>query len=373
MELLPVNLEQFWKDDKAAHEDNCFSPDAPQVAFGIRMSEECVLSEFGEETDNPMWIPPPREHRIELNKRYNDKAEKIVGIRLLKEDFPPEEQSFPKIKQIGEVFGGTYNQRGGTIWLESDIKTSKQLEEKLDEVDKMNLREFILPANWEKRCKYLYEEFGVKPERLHSVRGPVTLACSILGVEGLVFLLIEEPDLAKRFSDAIAKTIIGISEIMDTEAGAETFGFEFYDDNCCMLNAELYEFFAYPILKKVFARFSPEPEHERYQHSDSAMGHLLPVLGRLNFTGVNFGPTVTIDIIRKHMPKARIDGCISPSVFMKENNEKLIAEVKRDCEMAKQFGGGVNISTAGSINYGSTLANMRTVMWAICEYGRYNV
>ena len=138
-----------------------------------------------------------------------------------------------------------------------------------------------------------------------------------------------------------------------------------------MLNAELYEFFGYPVLKKVFERFSPEPQHERYQHSDSAMEPLLPVLGKLGFNGVNFGPTVTVDKIREHMPIARIDGCISPMTFMDDNRDGIIADVKRDCEMAQQYGRGVNITTAGSVNFGSTLAGMRAIMWAICEYGRY--
>ena len=49
MNLLPVDLEKFWKDDALAHEDNCFSQNAPQVALGLRMSDECVFSELGED------------------------------------------------------------------------------------------------------------------------------------------------------------------------------------------------------------------------------------------------------------------------------------------------------------------------------------
>jgi len=371
MAQLHVDLAQFWKDDKLAHEDNCFSVNAPQVALGLRMSEECVLAEFGEELDNPLWMRPERKRRTLLNKRYNDKAEKIVGIRLLPEDFPPDEYEFPETKRIGEVFGGRYSLHDGSEWLDSDIKTYNQLERKLDEVDRLNLRDFILPVDWDVRCRFLYENFGIKPPPLCGVRGPITLACSLLGVENFIFLLYEEPELAERFSKTIADTIIGIAEIMEEESGATLPGFEFYDDNCCMLNIDLYESFGYPILKKVFDRFAPESHHTRFQHSDSAMEHLLPVLGKLNFTGVNFGPTVTVDKIRPHLPKARIDGCLSPRTFMKDDRAGIIADVKRDCEMAKQYGRGVNITTAGSINYGSMLEGMRTVMWAICEYGRY--
>jgi uroporphyrinogen decarboxylase len=108
----------------------------------------------------------------------------------------------------------------------------------------------------------------------------------------------------------------------------------------------------------------------RYQHSDSAMAHLLPILGRLNLTGCNFGPTVLVDQIRKYMPKTRIDACLAPFTFMNNDQESIIKEVKRDCEMAREHR-GLNLSTAGSINNGSLLTSMLTVMYAIQNYGRY--
>ena len=371
MDLLPVDLERFWKDDALAHEENCFSLNAPQTAFGIRMSDECVFAELGEA--GAPWAHTPLGRRVELNKRYNDKAEKIVGKRLLREEFAPPGSHLPEIKRIGEVFGGRYTWFNDTEWLESGINGPKALEARLDMIDKLDLRAFILPRDWEEQCKIKFERYGARPGTIHGVRGPATLACSVYGIENLIYLIQDAPELAKRFSGTIASVIIQIAEIMDEEAGVSgnSFGFGFNDDNCCMLNAEMYEFFAYPILKRVFDRFCPEPQHWRYQHSDSAMEHLLPVLGKLGFHGVNFGPTVTIDKIREYMPKTRIDGCIAPFTFMGGDRGKLIGEVKRDCEMAKRYGRGVNICTAGSINDGSSLENMRAAMWAVCEYGRY--
>ena len=46
---LDLDIEQFWKDEALAHKENCFSKQSPQVALGIRMSEECVFAELGEE------------------------------------------------------------------------------------------------------------------------------------------------------------------------------------------------------------------------------------------------------------------------------------------------------------------------------------
>ncbi len=370
--MFDVDIDQFWKDDELAHQDNCFSKNAPQAALGIRMSDECVFAELGE-TGEP-WGYTPRERRIELNKRYNDKAEKTVGKRLLRESFPLPDEFFPPVREIGEVFGGRYITSAHSTWLEDSCSTPQELEKVLDRVEKINLREFIFPPQWESEKKRISEEYGKKPDLWRHVRGPVTLATSIYGSENLIFLIMDEPELAERFSRVVSDVIFQYASIFDNEAGYETgkapSGFHFSDDNCCLLRPEMYELFGYPVLKRIFDQWSPNPGDERYQHSDSDMGHLLPMLGKLNLTGCNFGPNVLVDEIRKHMPDTRIDGCLSPLAFMHNDAEQVINEVKRDCEAAKEFR-GLNLATAGSINYGSLLSSMRTVMYVIQNYGRY--
>lgn len=372
--MLPVDVERFWQDDLLAHKENCFSKEAPQVALGIRMSDECVFDELGEE-GNP-WGHTPRERRIELNKRYNDLAEQLVGKRLLKESFPTEKEVFPAYKQIGEVFGGRYIFNGESTWLEGSCNTPIELEKILDRVDNMDIRSFILPKNWESEKNRLWNDYGKKPGLWRHVRGPVTLATSIYGVENLLYLYYDEPELFCRFSKTIEKVIMEYITIFREEAGYDEdtapHGFSFADDNCCLMTPEMYEVFGYPVLKAVFERCSPNEGDNRYQHSDSAMGHLLPILSKLNLTGCNFGPTLTVEEIRKHMPRTRIDGQLAPFTFMRNNQEEIIAEVKRDCEMAKVGDlRGLNLSTAGSINNGSSLLSMRTVMYAIQNFGRY--
>ncbi len=374
--MLNLDIEQFWKDDKLAHEDNCFSNDAPQAALGVRMSDTCVFAELGE--TGKLWLPLDRERRMELNKRYNDKAEKIVGKRFLGEYYPADDEKYPAILSIGEVFGGRNMTHEHSVWLESSINTPEKLEKQLDKVDSMDIRDFILPDNWYSEKKRINEKYGTRPIQVRSVRGPVTLATSIYGVENLIFLILDAPELAERFSKTIARVIIKITETMDEECGFTPEnapnGFRFYDDDCNLMTPEMYNLFGYPVLKEVFAYTDRNPDfhkHKRYQHSDSAMTHLLPQLADFNLTGCNFGPTVTVEEIRKHMPNTRIDGQLAPFTLMSNNEEDIIAEVKRDCEMAKDTK-GLNIATAGSVNNGSMLTSYRTVMAAIQNYGRYS-
>jgi len=370
-----LDIERFWKDDSASREGNCFAKSTMQPALGIRMSDECVFAELGEEGEP--WGYTERERRIELNKRYNEKALKTVGKSLLVEEYPPEDSYLPGTVQIGKIFGGEYTYEAGTYWLHGDFESEKDLEKMLDNVEKADIREMILPERWEYEKKRIFETYGNRPSQFMGIRGPITLMNSLYGTERMLYLMCDAPELCRRFSDAIADVVIKYIKIMITESGKtlDNFehGFYFADDDCNLLTPELYENFGYPVLKKVFDFAAPNAEDTRYQHSDSAMGHLLPILSRLNLTGCNFGPTLTVREIRKHMPKTCIDGQVAPFTFMSNDETKIIEEVKRDCEMAKENDlRGLNLSCAGSINNGSLLTSMKAVMWAVQKYGQYN-
>ena len=134
---LDLDIEQFWKDEDRSHDDNCFAKSNPQVALGIRMSDECVFAELGEEGQPWGYTDPQR--RYELNCRYNEKARKIVGRALLAENkpLPPEKQpkvTIPGYRPIGEVFGGQYVFDGTTTWLKGTMNDADDLAKKLKEV-----------------------------------------------------------------------------------------------------------------------------------------------------------------------------------------------------------------------------------------------
>ena len=382
--MLDLDIEQFWKDDELAHKENCFSKEAPQVALGIRMSDECVFAELGEEGEPWGYTAP--ERRYDLNCRYNEKAIQIVGRPLLKENkpLPPEKRpkvEIPSYRKIGEVFGGKYVFDGSNTWLEGTVNDPDDLKKLLVSVramanDPEAFRKFVLPADWDEKCKAVYELYGERPKQFSNIRGPVTLATSVFGIEELTYLYYDDEDLYKEFADVIGDVVLAYIKLFIKESGNtyETFkhSFRFYDDDCYLLTPDMYADFGYPVLKRVFDFVCPDPEDFRYQHSDSAMAHLLPQLADFNLTACNFGPTITVQEIRKHMPRTRIDGQLAPFTFMKNNEAEIIAEVKRDCEAAKENDArGVNIYTAGSINNGSLLTSMRTVMATIQKYGRY--
>ncbi|MFP4176370.1 MAG: hypothetical protein ACLFT2_04020 [Candidatus Brocadiia bacterium] len=375
--LAPVDLDRFYEDQAVAAQDP-FGDDIPQCPLGIWMNGRCVFDELGVEVDHWRYQNDP-EWRLELNRRYNDRAERIVGKRLLNEDPPDpdaEDENYPPVKRLGHIFDGEWEWQGESWWLKQAASTAEELREVLDRAEARieNLREFMLPENWDEKRDRLME-MGIKPNLYRHQRGPVTFAMSIYGVENLIFLIQDDKDLAGRFRDLICRGMLKRARILDEEAGysPETAprGFSFADDNCALLTPDMYEFFGYPILEAVFEEYAPDPDDRRYQHSDSDMGHIVPILGRLDLTGVNFGPTVMVDHIREHLPRAVIDGQLAPFTFSRNEEENIVAEFLRDFEMARPER-GLNFRTAGSVNNGSRLTGLRLIMSAIQRFGRYD-
>jgi uroporphyrinogen decarboxylase len=371
--LAPLDLKRFWADNEQAHR-NPWAADCPQVPLGVTMSDECVLAELGVEED---WhrLVHDRPYNLDLRRRYNDKAEQIVGRRLLHEFALGQERGWRGINELRDIFEAKNVWQNGSYWMHQSATNEDELRALLDRVEARleNLRAFLLPADWEEQKARITAAGGRAP-LYRGQRGPVTFAMSVYGVENLIFLIADNPDLAGRFRDTVQRAILARARLLDEEAGYAPAnaprGWYWCDDNCAMLNAEMYDFFAYPILKAVFERYSPAAEDMRGQHSDSDMAQHLPTLGRLGLTTVNFGPNLTVAQIREHLPKAQIHGQLAPFTLSRNEEVNIVAEFMRDFEMAREKKGLI-FSTAGSINNGSRLTSMRLIMAAIQEYGRY--
>lgn len=372
--LAPVDFDHFWEADAKAKHDT-FSADCPQVACGVMMSSEAVWDELGLEEN---WKRQEEDiaYRVHLNRQYNDIAEKIVGKRLLSETLPDPQKQYPKVKTLADIFEAQQEWHIWSYWLKQSADTPDELEALLDRVERRleNLREFVLPTNWDVEKDRLMA-MGIKPNLYRGQRGPVTFATSIFGTENLLYLILDQPELAERLRDVILRAMLGLAEVLDEQAGWDDScdwgrGFGFADDNCALLTPQMYEFFGYPILQSIFERYAPLPGDGRYQHSDSDMGHLLPILGRLHFTGVNFGPNIRVSHITEHMPNTEIHGTIAPFTLSRDDHLGLITEALRDFDEAHERK-GLKLATAGSINNGSRLSGMRLIMSAIQHFGQY--
>lgn len=365
--MTDIDLTQFWHDNTAALVDP-FSAGNPRTPMGIGMGACVMFAELGlaedmkRLEDDPVWAR-------QCVRAYNDKAEKIVGRRLMYEPAgEPTAPRPPRIRMVGEVFGCHRVRESQSWWLLEAAKTPAELVALLDRAEQLDVESQMFGDDFDHRAQQAWDAAGRRPRFTMSLRGPVTLATSIYGVENLVFLLVDDPPLAARFRDVLKHIILQyyrLSRARHQRLGAQVLpGFRFMDDNCAMLTPEMYAFFAQPIVQAVYDEFSPQPDHVRYQHSDSDMAHLLPVLAQTGMNRVNFGPTVRFSEIRRHMPRAIVEGTLAPFTFMRNDTEQIMGEVQRDLDEARETRGLV-VATAGSVNNGSRLTSLLTVMRTI--------
>ena len=371
--LAPVDLERFWADNDQARLDP-FGKNITQIPLGWLMWPDNIWDELGLPEDNWRYLHDD-PWRVEVAKEYNARSEAIVGRKFL-DDAPADPgRSYPAIRQLHDIFDAHQQWHAGSWWIAQCIHNPDELSRMLDQVEKRleNLRGFLLPAGWDQARKRLLGQ-GIRPAQYTMQRGPVTFASSIYGCEELIYLILDQEELARRFSNAILHAMLGIRQVLEEEAGltreSAPRSFIFNDDNCYLLTAEMHEQFALPILQGMFAYCAPEEGHYRYQHSDSAMGHLLPVLAKLKLSGCNFGPTLSVREIRQAMPRTAIHGQLDPMVFCRNDRRDILRQLLRYFAQAREQRGLV-FQTAGVVNNGTRLSSLRLIMAGIQRYARY--
>ena len=375
--LAPVDLERFWADQDVANQDP-FGSHISQPPLGAICNWECVFDEMGVEQDWWRFLYADEAWALDLSRRYNDVAGRIVGRPLLPATPVDRTRVWPEIKALNDIFESRNVWEGGakgSWWLQQAANTPEELAALLDRVERRleHLRGFLFPDNWDEE-KHRLEALGLRVPLYRGQRGPCTFACSVYGAENLLLLYYDDPGLMRRFSEVLRRAILERARVIDEEAGFSPAtaprGWSWADDNSCLFNTEMFESFAMPIHRAVLGRYAPDPGDRRYQHSDSAMGHLLPLLSELDLNGVNFGPTLRVREIRQYCPHAVIEGQMAPFTFSRNEEANMVAEFLRDFEQAREKR-GLRFATAGSINNGSRLTGMRLLMAAIQRYGQY--
>ncbi len=364
-----LDLHRFWQDNQLALADP-FALDIPQFPMACDLGYHCMFDELGIASD--MWRVETDDAWVrEMARAYNDKAEAIIGRRVLNENYDLSQQ-FPHVKSVGELFGCERLWHSESWWLKEAADTPEGLEKLLDHLDTMDVEASMFPDDWEKACQRIFDQHGLRPQLGRALRGPVTVATSIYGAENLIYLILDAPELAARFRDTLLRVVLAYYKICDRYSGRDPQqgGFRFFDDNCALLTPDMYAFFSQPILQKVFETFAPEPEDLRYQHSDSDMEHLLPLLAETGMNRVNFGPNVRFASIRPAMPKAIVEGTLAPFTLMRNDEPGIVSELRRDFDEARDTRGLV-VATAGSVNDGTRLTSVRLMMQTIVEHGRF--
>jgi uroporphyrinogen decarboxylase len=356
-----LDVNAFWDEN-----DRCqaFTTDKPRCSLSFSPDDHWLF-EFMQ-VPSTLRYYEDKEYRDALHRETNRITQEYVGKTFFAEDtwqFSP--------KRIENLFGCEFSYlEGSTPWLTPVTGDPDEFARVLDRAEEIDLETWSLPPEyldeWEKRKKA-----GQRMPLLGTgSRGPATIMTSVLETETTVMWLFDHPDLMRRFRDILARKMVEFNRTLREFSGNMAKGWWITDDNCALFSPRLYREFCYPVLDAVLNAMAPG-DALRYQHSDSAMGHLIDMQVELGIRMVNYGPEVDAALIREKMPDAIIRGQMPPMLLRNGNPEEIRHRVVDDFRKAGATG-GLDVTTAGSLAAGTGVGRMRWCMQVVQDNCRYD-
>ena len=359
-----LDLEKFWQVNEQCMEP--FSTDKPRVPINYWLDDHYLFEAV--EISSTVKYYKDLDYRLKIHKKMNQITQKELGTTF----YPEQERKITE--ERFEVIMGSHREytEGGTPWLESQVKSIYDVKKLNERNKKLEIKEEIFPPGWWEEKRRFEEKTGEKIKLGGQFsRGPATMATSILGTENTCLFIMEEEEIMTDFFKIMTdKQLEYQYALMEATDNDNQGGFQINDDNCCLFPPEQYEKFCAPFMAQVFKEFAPHKEDRRHQHSDSNMGHLMPILNDLGVNEANLGPNLHPTEIREAMPNTVIYGQVPPMVLRDGSPEEIIELVKRDIKAVGDDGGLVECP-AGSVAAGTSFENLRVYMWAVQEYGQY--
>jgi len=358
-----LDLDAFWEENSL-----CQAPFDPKPRCSLSFSpDDHWLFEFVNAPSTLRYYFD-KSYRDQLHREANQVTRQYVGRTFFDEDTW---EYYPK--RIENLFGCEFSYtEGATPWLTPVTNDPEEFKKVLDQAEKTDIRSWALPEDYLKEWEQRKSAGKPLPGLGSGSRGPATIMTSILHPETVFFWLYDYPDMMQRFRDILAEKMVEFNLYLRKFSGLAGPTWWITDDNCALFNKKLYREFCFPVLERVLNSLAPGDAY-RYQHSDSAMGHLLDMQRELGINSVNYGPTVDPGLIREKMPHAYINGQVPPMLMRSGSPDEIKERILSDFQKAGQPRGGLNITTAGSLSAGTGVGRMRWMMKVVQDWCRYDI
>ncbi|TVQ19775.1 MAG: hypothetical protein EA382_15990 [Spirochaetaceae bacterium] len=232
------------------------------------------------------------------------------------------------------------------------------------------------PEYWD-GARRLQERTG-RPQRAPAaggIKGLATLCGQLCGVTNFLMWLATDPEAMAELTALVGRTMkryIRASRAFDGAGDLD--GLSFASDLTGLMSPDTYARFCAPHERDLYETFAPHGS--RYYHADSNLRNHVRVLADIGVTTVNIGPMVSVAHILSVAPTMRIDGQVPPTQVLWRGTPDLVVDaVRRDIEEVKVAGANLSqlrVCTAGSINPGTPLENIRAMFWAAQTFGRFD-
>lgn len=355
-----LNLAGFWQEN-----DRCqqFTKAKPRCPVHLSPDDHWLFGFVG--VPSTLRYYRDKEYRDALHKEVNAITREYVGRAFFDEDTiqnPP--------RRIENLFDCEFAyHEGGTPWLVAPTDDPREFEKTLNRAARTDMRTWALPDAFLREWEERKATGRTLPLLGTGSRGPATIYTSVVKPEVFFYWVADYPEMISRFRDILAQKMVELNTVLREFSGSTAQGWWITDDNSALFSPKLYREYCFPVLKRVLEAMAPGAAL-RYQHSDSAMGHLMPQQWELGIRRVNYGPEIDVADIRAAMPGAMIEGHMPPFLLRNGTAAEIEARVVSDFEKAGATGGLV-VATAGSTAAGTGMGRMRFFMQVVQDRCRY--
>lgn len=270
------------------------------------------------------------------------------------------------------IYGGQVNYlKNATPTLQPVVQEPEEIKALIDKMQTVNLLEQgLIPKylEWREKIKTRY---GRNLTYGTGMKGCATMLGQILGITNFLTWIMSNPDEIKNLITCWVETALRYIQLMREVTGlpADTRGFSLQSDVTGMISPDLYREFILEAEEKIYHTFAPGESDFRHYHSDYHMLQHLDALKEIGVNIVNIDPYITPAQIWEKMPEVIIQGQIPPTkILLYGSPEDVVECVRRDITQA-----GIRRqliqSTAGSINPGTSFANLKAICYAVEKYG----
>ena len=354
----------FWAENDYCLYGHAMGGDARPVrpAFTTERPHVPVLVELGEDWVIHFTRTPYRRYLQDFGLQQRARAAAAERLR--------NEIGFhlkPRIDSASLLHGSIYGNpieypEDSTPWLGHLIHSADDIRPLIRRMETVDVAQAGLVPWFVAR----YRDLG-QPYRwriLHdptAVHGPGTILSFLCGINDLGLYLYDAPELICELLSLVGEITVAYSRTIRRLTNSPPTGVAVFDDVAGLVSRRQFERFFLPVYQRIYSELAPLPDDDRFYHNDARVCHLLDMLAGLQINGINPDPQTDPALIRRRLPKAIIYGCVPPLILQNGTPDEVADAARRSISLAGE-GGGLVLTTAGSINLGTPYANL----WALC-------
>jgi uroporphyrinogen decarboxylase len=212
-------------------------------------------------------------------------------------------------------------------------------------------------------CRIIKDEVGQDTAVVGTVQGPMTLAGQLLGLEKLIYTVVDHPEEFYNLLNFTTRVMVTFGKAL-INAGAQVIHIFDPSSSCSVINRAVFREYILPNLKQAFKEFKDSGDPICWLN---ITGQTEPVLDLFPETGAdlfNIDYLVPISSAMEKLPHHCINGNIKPFNFISGEKEVIRREA-RDLLNETQSRGGFILSPGCEIPLESKVGNIEAMLQAV--------